>query len=180
MNKEQRIQEQNWECSGSAAYVFITPTIFHVPDALLCSVWNHIINYLMSVCATQISRLQNVLFLQVPTHISLFGQRYSNCVPSNLGVLRENSGIPHAQFLSNKPREYTYVKRTNKMDTFYVNSLIIVSSTCFEQPSVHPQEELYMQLYGFYFMHPYKQSGRCQVFLRMNTWMFKTCRRHYN
>jgi len=71
-----------------------------------------------------------------------------------------------------------------------------VSSTCFEHPSVHPQEDLYMQFYGISFMHPYKQSGwwidqtacrdawkkyhktiklHVQVFLRMNTWMFETC-----
>jgi hypothetical protein len=35
-----------------------------------------------------------------------------------------------------------------------------VSSTCFEHPSVHPQEELYVQFYGNSFMHPYKESGR--------------------
>jgi len=79
-----------------------------------------------------------------------------------------------------------------------------VSSTCFEHPSVHPQEDLYIQFYGISFMHPYKQSGRwqdvfdtqynlliwiherntihlhVQVFLRMNTWMFETRGRHYN
>jgi len=37
---------------------------------------------------------------------------------------------------------------------------IIVSSACFEHPSVHPQEDFYMQFYGISFMHPYKQSGR--------------------
>jgi len=31
---------------------------------------------------------------------------------------------------------------------------MIVSSTCFEHPSVHPQEDLYMQFYGITFMHP--------------------------
>ena len=36
-----------------------------------------------------------------------------------------------------------------------------LSPTCFEQPCVHPQEDLYMQFYGI-FMHPYKQCGRCQ------------------
>jgi len=69
------------------------------------------------------------------------------------------------------------------MNKFYINfNLIIVSSICFEHPSVHPQEDLYMQLYGTSFMYPYKQSGRWQdvherntiklhvhVFLRMNT-----------
>jgi len=61
-----------------------------------------------------------------------------------------------------------------------------------------------MQFYGISFMHPYKQSGRCQdmldthynllkwmherntiklhvqFFLRMNTWMLETRRRHCN
>jgi len=43
------------------------------------------------------------------------------------------------------------------MRTFYINVLIkiTVSSTCFEHPSVHPQEGLYMQFYGISFMHPY-------------------------
>jgi len=31
-----------------------------------------------------------------------------------------------------------------------------VSSTGFEHPSVHPQEDLYTQLYDISFMHPYK------------------------
>jgi len=29
-----------------------------------------------------------------------------------------------------------------------------VSSTCFENTNVHPQEDLYMQFYGIYFSHP--------------------------
>jgi hypothetical protein len=37
-----------------------------------------------------------------------------------------------------------------------------VSLTHFEHPSVHPQEDLYMQFYGISFMHPYKQSGQWQ------------------
>jgi len=32
---------------------------------------------------------------------------------------------------------------------YHCNS-IILSSTCFEQPSVHPQEDLYMQFYGIF------------------------------
>jgi len=50
------------------------------------------------------------------------------------------------------------------MNTFYTNVLIliIVSSTCFDHPSVHPQEDLYMQFYGIAFTHLYKQSGRWQ------------------
>jgi len=31
--------------------------------------------------------------------------------------------------------------------------LIILSPTCFEQPSVHPQEDLYLQFYGICFMY---------------------------
>ena len=37
-----------------------------------------------------------------------------------------------------------------------------MSSTCFEHPSVHLQEDLYMQFYGISFIHPYKQSGQWQ------------------
>jgi hypothetical protein len=62
-------------------------------------------------------------------------------------------------------------------------NLIIVSSTCFEHPSVHPQEDLYMQFYGISFMHCIYGGNiiklHVQVFLRMNTWMFETCRRRY-
>jgi len=40
---------------------------------------------------------------------------------------------------------------------FYVNvfNLIIVSSRYFENPSVHPQEDLYMQFYCISFMYIY-------------------------
>jgi len=71
-----------------------------------------------------------------------------------------------------------------------------VASTCFEDPSVHPLEDLYEQLYGISFMHPCKHSVRwqhnfpstgmliwmhekntiklhVQIFLRMKTWMSK-------
>ena len=37
-----------------------------------------------------------------------------------------------------------------------------MSSTCFEHPSVHPQEDFYMQFYVISFMYPYKLSGRNQ------------------
>jgi len=36
-----------------------------------------------------------------------------------------------------------------------------VSSTCFEHPRVHPQED--MQFYGISFIYPYKQSGQWQI-----------------
>jgi len=39
-----------------------------------------------------------------------------------------------------------------------------VSSTCFEHPNVHHQEDLYMLFCGISFMHPYKQSGRRWTF----------------
>jgi hypothetical protein len=35
-----------------------------------------------------------------------------------------------------------------------------VSSACYEFPSVHPQEDLYMQFYGISIMQPYKQAGQ--------------------
>jgi len=44
-----------------------------------------------------------------------------------------------------------------------------VSSTCFTHPSVHPQEDLYMQFYGISFMHPYKQSGQWQDVLEYSS-----------
>ena len=37
-----------------------------------------------------------------------------------------------------------------------------MSSTCFEHPNVHPQEDVYMQFYGTSLMNPYKHSGRWQ------------------
>ena len=43
---------------------------------------------------------------------------------------------------------------------FHLRYNLIMFSTSFERPSVHPQEDLYMQFYVIYFMHPYKQSGR--------------------
>jgi hypothetical protein len=32
----------------------------------------------------------------------------------------------------------------------------------FEHPSVHPQEDLYMQFYGISFLYPCKKSSRWQ------------------
>jgi len=60
-----------------------------------------------------------------------------------------------------------------------------VSSKYFAHPSVHPREELDMQFYGISFWlriwwherNTIKQH--VQVFLKMNTWIFETCRRHY-
>ena len=44
----------------------------------------------------------------------------------------------------NRALWYTPAIKTNKMHTFYINvNLIIVSSACFEHPSVPPQEDLY-------------------------------------
>jgi hypothetical protein len=49
------------------------------------------------------------------------------------------------------------------MHKFYISVLISVYSTCFEHPSIHSQEDLYMQFYGIAFMRPYQQSGRYQA-----------------
>ena len=40
--------------------------------------------------------------------------------------------------------------------------LIIISSTCFELQSVHPQEDLYTEFHGISYMHLHKQYGRWQ------------------
>jgi hypothetical protein len=44
------------------------------------------------------------------------------------------------------------------MHTFYINvfHLIVVSSTRFEHPDVHPQDDLYMHFYGITFIRPFK------------------------
>ena len=64
------------------------------------------------------------------------------------------------------------------------NLIILSSSTCFEHPNVHPQENLYMKFYGISFMHWLYERNTIklheQVFLRMNIWMLETCRRDYN
>jgi len=44
-----------------------------------------------------------------------------------------------------------------------------VSSTCLEHPSVHPQEDLYMQFCAISFMHPYKQFGDGKMCLISST-----------
>jgi hypothetical protein len=64
-----------------------------------------------------------------------------------------------------EPRIVIHLSNKNQQNAHFLHqcfSLIILPSTCFELPSVHPQEDLYMQLYGISFMHLYKQSGRCQ------------------
>jgi hypothetical protein len=40
-----------------------------------------------------------------------------------------------------------------------MNELLVVGWTCFEHPSGHSQEDLYMQFYGMSLTHPCKQSG---------------------
>ena len=44
----------------------------------------------------------------------------------------------------------------------------MVSATCFEHPSVHPREDLYVQFYGISFMHPYKHLSQRKGVL--DTW----------
>jgi len=50
----------------------------------------------------------------------------------------------------------------SQQSAHFLHCFNLMSSTCFEQPTVHPQEDLYMQFYDIFFMHPYKQSGRWQ------------------
>ena len=56
-------------------------------------------------------------------------------------------------------RDIHMEKETNKMNTFFINDLIILLSICFEQLSVH-QEFLTSSFTVFY--HAYKQSSRWQ------------------
>ena len=79
----------------------------------------------------------------------------------------------------------------NQQNAIFLHSCfnsIIVSSTCFAHPSVHPQEDLYVQFYGIYIrslvdgsiLHERNTIKlHVQVFPRLNTWMFETCRRQY-
>jgi len=57
-----------------------------------------------------------------------------------------------------------------------------VSSTYFEHPSVHPQEDLYGTVHAalWHFFHTSIYAVWSMVELTMNTWMVETCRRHYN
>jgi len=50
----------------------------------------------------------------------------------------------------------THLWNKNQQNAHFLHqrfNLIVVSSTCFEHPSVHPQEDLYMHFYGISFMH---------------------------
>ena len=103
-------------------------------------------------------------------------------------VWTDGKSRPHRDSIPDRParsqllyrlsyRAHTYETRTNKMYTFYIHDLIILSSTCFEHPSVYPQEDLYMQFYGISFMHPYKQPGRWHILpsARLLIWMRVFC-----
>ena len=101
----------------------------------------------------------------------------------------------------NGPKRVECHYKINKFDTlvhlvgFTIGiGLITVSSTCFEHPSVHPQEDLYIQFYSRWqdvhilpstklliWMHERNVIKlHVQDFPRMNTWIFGKCRRHYN
>ena len=61
--------------------------------------------------------------------------------------------------------------------------LIIVSSTYFEHPIVHPPEDLYMYMYLpsirlLKWMHE-RNTIKLHVFFKKNSWMFEICLRHY-
>ena len=60
-------------------------------------------------------------------------------------------------------RTYQHPCNKNQQNAHFPHqcfNLIIVYSTCFGHPSVHPQEELYLQFYITIFVHPYNQSGQ--------------------
>jgi len=57
-------------------------------------------------------------------------------------------------------------------------NLIIVSSACFEHPSIYHQEDLHMQFYAISFMHPHNLSGRWQDVLDTYASVVKTAPKH--
>jgi len=72
---------------------------------------------------------------------------------------------PVEYFTFFEPSIVKYICNKNQQYAHFFHlcfNLIILSSTCFEHPRVHPQENLYMQFYDISFMHPYKQSDRWQ------------------
>jgi len=69
----------------------------------------------------------------------------------------------------------------------WTKQVSILPSTCFKQPSVHFQEDFFCSstswhrphcLYGC--MEKNTIKLHLKDFLRTNTWMFETCRRHFN
>jgi len=59
-----------------------------------------------------------------------------------------------------------------------------MSSTCFEHPSVHPQEDMIKHILPstrlLIWLHERNSIKlHVRVLLRMNTWTFETQRRHY-
>ena len=55
-----------------------------------------------------------------------------------------------------------------------------MSSTCFEHPSVNPQEDLYMHFYGISFTHAYKYSGRWQDVCDMDQNVYTDAWKNYH
>jgi len=56
-----------------------------------------------------------------------------------------------------KPLIVIYLRNKNQQYASFLRqsfNLIIASSTCFEHPNVHPQEDACMQFYGISFMYP--------------------------
>ena len=59
------------------------------------------------------------------------------------------------------PWQYSSSCNKNQQNAHFLHycfNLIIVSSTCFEHRSFHPQENLYMQFYGISVMHAWYSS----------------------
>jgi hypothetical protein len=140
-------------------------------------IWN---NYCFST-ATRVTRTQlNITldlhwlssFLSYTSELSNYPkQPYST--QSNL--TRPNEVLKaHAHYCSNWTDNGQHKggkqSNTNQQKAhFYINVLIIVSSTCFEHSSVHPQEDLYIHFLGTSFMHPYEQSGWWQAHKHSST-----------
>ena len=71
----------------------------------------------------------------------------------NVSILQQSLQFLVGSFsFLNRALWCAYVIRTNKRTLLQqLFNFIMLSSTCFEQPSVHPQEDLCMQLYGIWF-----------------------------
>jgi len=57
-----------------------------------------------------------------------------------------------------------YIRSKNQQNAQFLRHcfhLIVMSSTHFEHLSVHPQEDLYMQVYGISFERAHKHSSQC-------------------
>jgi hypothetical protein len=64
-----------------------------------------------------------------------------------------------------EPCVLIYLCNKNQQNSHFLHhcfNLTILSTTCSQHPSVHPQKDLYVLFSGISFMYPHKQSGQWQ------------------